>query len=278
MKLRLKQWKPSLKSAKLTEFTGSMTQRLTKTLQAPARTLVLLPPHRPVLAAMLSILPGVGQLYIGQTKKGTTMLLLSLVLSLVVYPAAIIIPIGIIDAYILTQRLKRGDSIAPWECFWNRKPSTASIWNISEIIKKGRSQEPIAGVEERLIDNSRSGSTVTKTLTIIREWSCTYTIEHQHDHRTIDTRTVQVKDGITKARSVEDALRDRFAYTHGTKHVHEENVEVVIQPFKKMRVLLNWKNILEIGTIVLQDQYQARIELPFAIVIGVTFDQTQIDE
>ena len=162
-----------------------------------------------------------------------------LLVSLAVVPALIIIPLGIIDACILAQRLQRGDSIAPWECFWNRKPSTASIWNISEIIKKGRSQEPIAGVEERFIDNSRSGSTVTKTLTVTREWSCTYTIEH---------------------------------------HVHQENVEVVIPPFKKMRVSLNWKNILEIGTIVLQDQYHTRIELPFAIVIGVTFDQTQIDE
>jgi hypothetical protein len=149
---------------------------------------------------------------------------------------------------------------------------------LSDVIKKGRAQQLIHGVEEHVIDNSRSGSTVTKTLTVTREWACTYTIEHQHDHKTVDTSTIQVRDGVTKARSVENALRNRFAYTHGSKHVYQENVEVVIPPFKKMRVLLNWKNILEVGSVVLRDQYDAGIELPFAIVIGVTFDQAQIDE
>jgi len=274
-------WKPripkpgqGLDRARRREVFGAISDGVKKRLATPPKVLAALPPRRPAVAAALSILPGVGQLYLGQSKKGYTML----VLGLFVYPALIIIPLGVVDAFILGRRSRRGELIGAWECFWTRRPSTESIWKLSDVIKKGRAQQLIPGVEEHVIDNSRSGSTVTKTLTVTREWACTYTIEHQHDHKTVDTSTIQVRDGVTKARSVENALRNRFAYTHGSKHVYQENVEVVIPPFKKMRVLLNWKNILEVGSVVLRDQYDAGIELPFAIVIGVTFDQAQIDE
>ncbi|MBM3774546.1 MAG: hypothetical protein FJW37_05215 [Acidobacteria bacterium] len=277
MKLKPGLWKflPIARSDKAAEFLESVAGGVKKNLKTPAEVLALLPPKQPVIAALLSILPGVGQLYIGQKKKGATMLLLSIA----VYPTAIvIIPLGILDAYILTQRLRQGRAIEPWECFWQRKFPAGSVWRVSEIVKKGRAQQAIPGVEERVIDNSRSGSTVTKTLTVSREWSCTYSVEHQREHRTTDTSTIRVREGVTRNRSVEDALRDKFAYTHGARQVYQENLEVTIPPFKKMRVILHWKNILEVGDMVLRDQHGTTVQLPFAIVIGVTFDQTQIDE
>src|SRR5262245_51324112 len=74
--------------------------------------------RRPAVAATLSIVPGCGQLYLGQARKGVTMLLVSLLG--IGYPALLLIPLGIVDSFVLGRRLKRGESIEPWECFWNR--------------------------------------------------------------------------------------------------------------------------------------------------------------
>jgi hypothetical protein len=82
---------------------------------------------------------------------------------------------------------------------------------------------------------------------------------------------------MAKSRSVEDVLRDKYSYSYGTKHTYAEDIQIEVPPFKRVKVLLKWKNILEVGTIVLQNQRGERIDLPFSIVVGVTFDQAQLD-
>src|SRR5881396_3748069 len=106
-------------------------------------------PKKPRLAGTLSIIPGVGQLYLGQTAKG----LLMLVTSYPGFPLFVItIPLGVLDAYILGLRLARRP-IRRWECFWNREPP--EVWTVAEVRQLGRMEEPI-GTETRVIDNSDS--------------------------------------------------------------------------------------------------------------------------
>jgi isoquinoline 1-oxidoreductase beta subunit len=45
-----------------------------------------------------------------------------------------------------------------------------------------------------------------------------------------------------------------------------------------LSVVLRWKNILEVGTIDLKNQHGEILELPFSIVVGVTFDQAQLEQ
>jgi len=69
----------------------------------------------PLVACILSLIPGVGHIYLGQNKKGLLMLITA-------YPLFIItIPFGIIDVYILDKRIRNGNKITPWECFWTRR-------------------------------------------------------------------------------------------------------------------------------------------------------------
>lgn len=89
---------------------------------------------------------------------------------------------------------------------------------------------------------------------------------------------MQVKDGITRERSLEDALRDSCGHSYSTKHVFEEHVQIEVQPNKRVKVLLRWKNIVETGVIVIQNQVGQSRELPFLVVVGVTFDQAQVEE
>ena len=77
------------------------------------------PPKNAILAAILSLLlfGGVGQMYLGQTKKGIIIIVATLVLSCV--GIGVIIPIlGAVDAYMMADKLQKGESIGDMQWFW----------------------------------------------------------------------------------------------------------------------------------------------------------------
>jgi hypothetical protein len=63
---------------------------------------------------------------------------------------------------VLARRTQRGKPLARWECLFSKAPELKELWEIDRVIKNGRSEEPI-GVEERLIDNSRSSTKLTRS-------------------------------------------------------------------------------------------------------------------
>lgn len=69
----------------------------------------------PVLAAILSLLlPGVGQLIIGQTAKGALLLAIGL---LSCGMGGVLNVVAAIDAYLIAGRLRRGETIQDWQFF-----------------------------------------------------------------------------------------------------------------------------------------------------------------
>jgi len=78
------------------------------------------PPKNEIIAAILSLLllGGVGQMYLGQTKKGIIIIVATLVLSCVGIGALIPI-LGAVDAYMLADKLKKGETIGDMQWFWD---------------------------------------------------------------------------------------------------------------------------------------------------------------
>jgi TM2 domain-containing membrane protein YozV len=78
------------------------------------------PPKNPIIAAVLSLLllGGVGQIYLGQTKKGVILIILTLVLYCFFGLGIIVAILGTIDAYMLADKLKKGESIGDMQWFW----------------------------------------------------------------------------------------------------------------------------------------------------------------
>lgn len=77
------------------------------------------PPKNELVAALLSlfILGGVGQMYLGQTKKG----IILVVATIVTYCLGlgwIVQIVGAWDAYKMSQKLQSGQSIGDMEFFW----------------------------------------------------------------------------------------------------------------------------------------------------------------
>jgi TM2 domain-containing membrane protein YozV len=77
------------------------------------------PPKNAILAAILSLLllGGVGQIYLGQTKKGVILIVATLILSCI--GIGVLIPIvGAIDAYMMADKLQKGEAIGDMQWFW----------------------------------------------------------------------------------------------------------------------------------------------------------------
>ena len=77
------------------------------------------PPKSPVVAAVLSLflLGGAGQIYLGQQKKGIILVVATLLLSCIGIGFVIWI-VGVIDAYILADKLQKGQPIGDMQWFW----------------------------------------------------------------------------------------------------------------------------------------------------------------
>ena len=79
------------------------------------------PPKNPIIAAVLSVLllGGVGQMYIGQMKKGIILIVATVVLSCI--GIGVVIPIlGAVDAYMLADKLQKGEAIGDMQWFWEK--------------------------------------------------------------------------------------------------------------------------------------------------------------
>ncbi len=77
------------------------------------------PPKNPIVAAILSfiLLGGVGQIYLGQTKKGIIIMVVTLILSCIGIGLITWI-VGVVDAYIMADKLQKGEAIGDMQWFW----------------------------------------------------------------------------------------------------------------------------------------------------------------
>jgi TM2 domain-containing membrane protein YozV len=80
------------------------------------------PPKDPIIAAVLSllILGGVGQLYLGQQKKGIIIIVASILAWCISVGTLgwIIQLVGAYDAYVIGNKLKNGQPVGDMEFFW----------------------------------------------------------------------------------------------------------------------------------------------------------------
>ncbi len=240
------------------------------------------PQRSPVIASLLSffLLGGAGQIYLGQTKKGILLIVLTLVGSLFLI-GLIVFPIGAIDAYLLAKRLENGETLGEWEFFWNKSGSQKTVqapskWQVVSVALTDKTEE-FTGEDRRVIDNSQSDISVTRRFTVTREWSQSYTIEHEKTQTKTKGVNIKIIEPLSIQYSVAIALRDKYTITEGTKKTYTEDVTLQIPANKKVYVLIHWKNIWQNGIATLRDQQNVEIEVPFQVLDGVNFDQSQID-
>jgi hypothetical protein len=134
------------------------------------------------------------------------------------------------------------------------------------------------GSETRIVDNSKSGITVTREFTISKEWSQSYTI----DYDKTTALTGEVSGGLFNLASlksnVQRTVKDHYSISEGTKLTYSEKIILQVNANTKLRVVFQWKRLWQHGILEILNKSGAEFKTPFRVAIGVTFDQVQIDE
>lgn len=222
-----------------------------------------------LVAASLSTIPGFGHFYLGQNAKGALLLLSSLPF----YSLPVTIPLAIFDASVMAKRSKRGCLLEPWEWFWS--PPVDSGLKFIEFVLIRRTEEPI-GTEKRIVSN-QSKEKITRNMELTHEWTFNYTIQREVSRKITDVNSIQMRDGASRSRTIEDIFREQFSSSKGERKTYRETVAVEIPGNKAIEIRLLWKNNVEIGSILLRDSKQNEYILPYRAVVGVTFDVETVE-
>jgi hypothetical protein len=143
------------------------------------------------------------------------------------------------------------------------------------VQETGQFEEPL-GEEVRVIDNQHSGTGVTRSVKASREWSRTLTLGNEH------TRTLgaEVSGGVSwlKAKgNIESELQRTYSMETNSRHLFEEEITISVPERTSVRLVLRWKRIWQRGVVRMDLGDGSITEVPYQVVVNVTFDQSQED-
>jgi hypothetical protein len=146
-----------------------------------------------------------------------------------------------------------------------------------EIKETHRSEEEI-GSEQRIIDNSQSGIELERRFTVSKDWAQTISLEEE----TGKTSGAEISVGISEVAdikaSAEQKLKNRYTQTEQTRQTYAEEIILKVPGNTKLMVEFNWKRIWQHGDIIMNNDAGETLNFPFKVIVGITFDQTQIDQ
>jgi len=145
----------------------------------------------------------------------------------------------------------------------------------TEVIEAERSEE-VFGEDRRVIDNTRSSSPITRAITFTKEWARTYEIQNEKAQGSGGDITLGIKDAAALKLSAEEKLRTAYSASNQTKETCSEQVTCEVGPRTRLTVVVRWKRLWQHGHILLQRTGE-EVRVPFRVVVGVTFDQEQIE-
>jgi hypothetical protein len=151
-----------------------------------------------------------------------------------------------------------------------RPPTT-----ITSKVLEGSRFEVALGDETRTVDNSKSGSSTTRVVRLSREWSrtCTVDAEHATTGRGSAGLGLHLLDLKVEA---EHTLRKTYSSSSQERETFEEEVTLNIGPRIRSEIVFSWKEIRQKGVIQLAGE-GLDVRFPYEAVVGLTFDQQQID-
>ncbi|WP_141842639.1 hypothetical protein [Humibacillus xanthopallidus] len=153
---------------------------------------------------------------------------------------------------------------------WSPTPSTV----ICQISEGKRYEVEVGDPEIRVIDNSSGLSDAVRTFKLSRTWSRTLTTDTERALRAtggLSIPWVQVKAEI------DGALTQHLSRSFQEQQSFEDTVVITSAARTKTTVFFAWREIRQQGNVrVLVDGVEA--DVPFEAVIGLSFDQRQVDE
>lgn len=163
-----------------------------------------------------------------------------------------------------------------WKVYGDSHALPPAASEAMEIIETERSEE-FFGEDRRVIDNSKSSATPTRSFSFGKEWSRTFTIEVEKAKADGGEVTLGSKDVAALKLSSEEKLRRTYSVSEDTKQTSSEDVSCQVPAHCKLTVVVRWKRIWQHGFVLLTRNDQT-LHIPFRVAVGVTFDQQLIEE
>jgi hypothetical protein len=162
-----------------------------------------------------------------------------------------------------------------WKVYGKTAPAPPTGDTELEVVESDRSDE-VFGEDRRVIDNTRSSASLTRTITFTKEWTRTYEVQTEKAEGSGAEFSLGVKEAAGLKVSSEEKLRNAYSVSHETKETCSEQVTCNVEARTRLTVVVRWKRIWQHGYIRLVRQ-GAEVRIPFRVAVGMTFDQEQIE-
>ncbi len=156
--------------------------------------------------------------------------------------------------------------------------------------------------ESRVIDRSDSSSSSREIIEFTKEWS--KKVGAEYERLNVNGYVSSIGSSIESSMGVEaavkselkssisssieissvESIREKYSIVEGMVYRTTEKTEIDIPPHTKTKFTIQWKNIwidgiLEVlaAKIVNNEVRQYEVELPFSVLMNVTFDRKQVD-
>jgi hypothetical protein len=149
-------------------------------------------------------------------------------------------------------------------------------WSVTEVTETERYEQPI-GDDRQTVDAGQSSSEITQTMTFSRQWTQTITIDSEKSETWNVGGSLSVADLAKLQASAENAIKTSRGLSQESSQTTTREVQVTVKAGKRMQVLLHWKKIWQAGVVELAGPKDARVAMPYAVAVDVTFDQAFTD-
>lgn len=174
-----------------------------------------------------------------------------------------------VDAYILARRVSSGVQVFSTDFMWT---TVRNVWNLTDD-RLVNVEIQVIDTETREIDNLNSSDKTTRQLKISREFTYSNTLEREFELKETESLSLQIKEGGGFDRASERTLRERINSVSAKRFSVEETVNIEVSARTKMTVTITWKRRFEKRVLVFQDVSGKRLEIPYEVTVGITFDQ-----
>jgi len=160
-------------------------------------------------------------------------------------------------------------------CLAGPAGAPAEELTVVAVTETRRSEHPM-GTEDRVVDNSANSSPVTRTFMVRKRWLQTCQVEAEHavtDRTSFDAKAL---DLLSLSSTAERSVRRQYAITTDVEQEYQEEVTLEVPEFRTVTLTISWKRLVQHGEVrMLRSADGARVVVPFAADVGVTFDQRQ---
>lgn len=134
-----------------------------------------------------------------------------------------------------------------------------------------------AGEETCRVDNRRGRSQLTRTITFTLEWQQSVKLDVERTRERGSEGKLSAP-GVELARTFEQSVKAHYEAAYGTTGTRTEQVTVTADRGTLTSVTLKRQHEWQHGTVRVPDGRGRTLEVPYSVIVGMTFDVIQEDE